>query len=86
MFLGHSLHDAHIIAEVTKRQVPTLVCVHGEPQDNGQYPLPRRDKVEYVRDVLPFAKTLVADFGTDSPRGWVNEHELIEWVASTFQP
>jgi hypothetical protein len=78
MFLGHSLHDQHLVDLVRTKNRNTAVVIR-MPQDDEEEGLRFAEQVEYVTDTLPDARWIAGEF-SDPPL--FHPDALQSWLAS----
>lgn len=86
LFVGHSLHDPHIVRAVREAGRPTAVVVYTTPDANGVYPEPSESEQTWVRSQLPEAVLLPGAFGQRAPWADIDERSLERWLLATTAP
>jgi hypothetical protein len=83
LFVGHSLHDPHIVAAVRAADRPTAVVAYAPPDAHGIYPEPPRDERDRISSLLPDATVLPGAFGQRAEWPDLDAQRLERWLLST---
>lgn len=78
LFVGHSLHDGHLVKAVRDARKPVAVgCFSGDPSLTESESLFKKSSVELKR-LMPEAHVVPMTFG---PNGNIRHQSLVEWFA-----
>lgn len=83
LFLGHSLHDQHIVQAVGRSDVRVAAVIYTEPDEAGNYPEPDETEVERCRDLLPEIVALPGKFGQNREWDDLDIDQLTRWLRAS---
>lgn len=83
VFIGHSLHDAHIVDAVVERDLSVCVIAHGKRDSTGTLPRPADSKVSQVRSYIPKAFVVMGELEGKNTTQPFDTNEVGKWMIST---